>query len=92
MTPLFTAPDRAAAGPNLVQLAARDLEAAQAVLRKPGGVVRGLDVRELAGGETAHAAGPRAFATYCGALDAGLKQLPGLTNRGYVLRRSAVKR
>lgn len=90
MTALFI--DRAREGadnPNVVQLAVRDLEAASAVLRKPRGVVRGLDVRELAGGAAMLARGPVAFDRYCLALDAGLARLPGLVNHGYVLRRVA---
>lgn len=79
-------------GPNLVQLAVSDLAAASAILGKPRGAVLGLDVRELQGGASAQAAGPKAFDTYLGAIDAGLARLPGLTNRGYVLRRAAVKR
>ncbi len=90
MTALFI--DRAREGrdnPNVVSLAVRDLNGAAAILRKSGGVVRGLDVRELAGGAAMLERGPVAFDRYCAAIDAGLARLPGLTNAGYVIRRVA---
>ncbi len=93
MTALFI--DRAREGrdnPNVVSLAVRDLNGAAAILRKSGGAVRGLDVRELDGGARMLARGPVAFSRYCSALDAGLARLPGLTNTGYVLRRAEVQR
>lgn len=87
MTSLFMAAELRA-GPTLVQRAVGDLNAAHAILRT-GGAVRGLDIRELAGGTYAWAAGPAAENTYCAAIDAGLRRLPGLTRYGYVLRRAS---
>ncbi len=88
MSALFI--DRAREGadnPNVVSLAVRDLNGAAAILRKSGGVVRGLDVRELDGGARMLARGPVAFDRYTMAIDAGLAKLPGLTNRGYTICR-----
>lgn len=79
----------AAVGPNLVELAVRDLTTAAAVLRKPGSGVVALDVRDLAGGAQALATGPRAFDVYCAAIDAGLGRMRGLGTRGYRLVRRA---
>ncbi len=70
---------------NLVQMALGDLKVAERLISNKA--VRGLDVRELHGGAQVFAADdPRAADVYCGALDAGLSRLPGLTNRGYVVR------
>lgn len=73
---------------NLVQLAVSDLTTAAAILRRPRGGVRAIDVRSLAGGAEALAAGPGAFDTYCGAIDAGLSRMRGLTSRGYYIERT----
>lgn len=88
MTSLFMAQELRAAGPNLVQRAIGDLETASSLLRRPGSPVRGLDIRELAGGAHAWAAGAAAEDIYCAAIDAGLRRLPGLTRYGYTLRRA----
>ncbi len=91
MTALFIdrAREGAADNPNVVSLAVRDLNGAAAILRKSGGVVRGLDVRELSGGAAMLERGPVAFDRYCSAIDAGLARLPGLTSYGYTIRRAA---
>ncbi len=75
--------------PNLVQLAIADITVAAAILRRPRGGVLGLDVRRLAGGAAALDIGPRAFDVYCGAIDAALGRMRGLTTRGYELRRAS---
>lgn len=72
---------------NIIEAAITDLGVASALLRKRSGV-EGLDVRELAGGAAAFATGERAFDTYCGAIDAGLRRMRGLRAHGYVLRSS----
>lgn len=73
---------------NLVQLAIDDLGTAAALLRTQRSGVIGLDIRELAGGARALAAGPQTFDVYCGALDSGLARMRGLSNHGYILRRN----
>ncbi len=72
---------------DTVELANGDLRAAAAVMNKPRGLIRALDVRILNGGLLAHEAGPAVFDAYCGAIDKGLADWPGLTTRGYELRR-----
>lgn len=74
---------------NVVQLAISDLTTAAAILRTKRSGVNALDVRELAGGASALAAGPIAFDRYLAALDAGLSRVGGLTSQGYYLRRAA---
>lgn len=71
---------------NLIEMAVSDLGTAAALLRNKRSGVIGLDIRELRGGAAAFAAGPISADTYCGAIDAGLKRLRGLSSRGYVLR------
>lgn len=73
---------------NLIEAAITDLGVASALLRNKRSGVRGLDIRELAGGASALATGPRAFDTYCGAIDAGLARMRGLSNHGYILRKA----
>lgn len=75
--------------PNLVELAVADITVAAAILRRPRGGVLGLDIRRLAGGARAEAIGPQAFDVYCGAIDARLSRMRGLTTHGYELRRAA---
>lgn len=77
--------------PNIIELAVNDLTTASAILRKPRGVVLGLDIRRLAGGARCLAIGPQAFDVYCGAVDACLGRMRGLTTHGYELRRSVVR-
>ncbi len=77
--------------PNLVELAVADITVAAAILRRPRGGVLGLDIRRLAGGAAALDIGPRAFDVYCGAIDACLSRMRGLTTYGYDLRRTAVE-
>lgn len=78
--------------PNIVELAVTDVATAAAILRKPRGVVLGLDLRRLAGGAQCQAIGPQAFDVYCGAVDACLSRMRGLSIHGYELRRAAVAR
>lgn len=66
-----------------VQLAVRDLTTAAALLRHAKSGVIAVDVRDLAGGAATMAIGPQAFDIYCGAIDAGLAHMRGLTNHGY---------
>lgn len=71
---------------NIIEAAITDLGVASALLRNKRSGVRGLDIRELAGGAAAFATGERAADTYCGAIDAGLRRMRGLRAHGYVLR------
>lgn len=75
---------------NLIEAAITDLGVASALLRNKRSGVTGLDVRELAGGAAALATGPRAFDVYTGAIDAGLRRMRGLKNRGYILCRAEI--
>jgi hypothetical protein len=74
---------------SAVGAALDDLRVAHATLsRSPRHGIRGLDLRELAGGATMllhHV--PDVQNAYADAIDAGLRRMPGLTNHGYVLRR-----
>ncbi len=72
---------------DTVELANGDLRAAAAVMNKPRGLIRALDVRSMHGGRLAQEAGHAVFDSYCGAIDNGLADWPGLTTRGYELRR-----
>lgn len=79
-------------GRNIIDLAVGDLTVAAAILRKPRSGVEGLDVRYLAGGSACQALGEGPFDVYCGAIDAGLGRMAGLTSKGYVIQRRTVKR
>lgn len=76
--------------PHIPQLAIADLTVAAALLRSRRSGVVGLDLRHLTGGAQCLAIGPRAWDTYCAAIDAGLSRMRGLTNRGFVLVKGQV--